>query len=205
MPSFLKKLLLGKDLSNPYINQYHPGHRATPQPIQHVANSAAQAIKSHPTGLNLSTRIPPCPVSRPVSPTYLEEARRIAGRDPITGHALSPEQYPAYDPASAQTASQSACGRQQPYTNEQMRYNPYVTSGHAAVGGDWSSVVQERAEQDRRTATTDVQRERHDVAVAEERMRRAKEERVQADVWRERDVGGYFAPERSVREYYGGP
>lgn len=193
MPSFLKKLLLGKELSNPYVNKYHPGHRATPQPTQQVPNSAAQTMDSHPTSLNVSTTIPPSPISRPVSPTFLEEARRLAGRDPITGRELSPEQYPAYNAASSQMISQPGWGKPRPYTNEQMRYNPYITSGQTAVGGDGSQAVRER---DRRTTVrTDVQQERHDVLVREDRRK--------AEMLSGRGAEGYFAPERSMREYYG--
>jgi hypothetical protein len=197
MPSFLKKLLLGKDLSNPYVNKYHPGHRATPQPTQHVPNHAAQVVEPHPTSLNPSTQIPP----RPVSPTYLEEARRLAGRDPVTGRALSPEQVDSYAARSEQT-THTGWGRQQPYTNEQMRYNPYVTSGYAAVGGDWDRSVHERVEQ-QRAVGMHGQQERHDVTVRGERRRRLEEERRAAEGLRQQEVGGYFAPERSVSEYYG--
>ncbi|KAF3039545.1 hypothetical protein E8E12_007105 [Didymella heteroderae] len=200
MPSFLKKLLLGKELSNPYVNKYHPGHRATPQPAQHVPNYAAEAMDPHPTSLTLSTRIP----SRPVSPTYLEEARRLAGRDPVTGRALSTEQYLSFGEGSAQ-ARQTGRGQQQSHTNERMRRDPYVASGHAAVNGDRSRPVQGRVEQQTRTVGIDVQQERHDVTVRDERRRRLEEESAAAERLRQQEVGGYFAPERSVREYYGGP
>lgn len=67
-----------------------------------------------------------------------------------------------------------------------------------------------RVEQDRqRTLKTNGQSEngagmRSDVVVREERRRILKEERAQAERLRDREVGGYFAPEREVREYYGG-
>lgn len=175
MPSFLKKLLLGKDLSNPYVNKYHVGHRAIPQPTQHATTYAAQSIDPHPTGLTLSTRIPP----RPASPTYLEEARRLAGRDPVTGRALSVEQGARDLQGSEETiqARQAAWGQQQPSTS--------------------------RMQQDR-TVGVDFQQERHDVTVRDERRRRLEEESAAAERLRQREVGGYFAPERSVREYYSG-
>jgi hypothetical protein len=168
MPSFLKKLLLGKDLSNPYVNKYHVGHRATPQSTQstqHIPNYAAQAMDPHPTSLTLSTRIPP----RPVSPTYLEEARRLAGRDPVTGRALSVEQY--------------------------------AGSVNREEG---SMQARQRRVEQQRTRGVDVQQERHDVTVRDERSR-LEEESAAAERLRQREVGGYFAPERNVREYYGGP
>lgn len=197
MPSFLKKLFLGKELSNPYVNQYHPGHRATPQPTQHVPNYAEQAMNPNPT------RLPP----RSDSPTYLEEARRLADRDPITGRALSPQQFDSYAARSGQTISPTGHGNPQPRPaahpiRTSGGENPYVTGGDAAVG---------RVEQDRqRTLKTNGQSKngvgmRSDVFVREERRRRMlKEERAQAERLRERGVGGYFAPEREVREYYGG-
>ncbi|KAF3052554.1 hypothetical protein E8E11_005364 [Didymella keratinophila] len=164
MPSFLKKLLLGKDLSNPYVNRYHVGHRATPQSTQHVPTYAGQAMDPHPTSLTLSTRVP----TRPVSPTYLEEARRLAGRDPVTGRALSVEQV--------------AGGME--------RSDPSTQVAQTGWG------------QQQRTRCVDVQQERHDVTVRDERRRRLEEESVAAEWLRQREVGGYFAPKRSVREYY---
>lgn len=157
MPSFLKKLLLGKDLSNPYVNKYHVGHRATQQPAQ----------DPHPTSLTLSTRIPP----RPVSPTYLEEARRLAGRDPVTGRALSVEQFAG----SVQRDGERIQARQTGWGQRQ-----------------------------RSTVGRDGQSERRDGAVRDERRRGLEEESAAAERLREREVGGYFSPERSVREYYGG-
>jgi hypothetical protein len=173
MPSFLKKLLLGKDLSNPYVNKYHVGHRATPQSTQPVP---AQAMDPHPTSLTLSTRIPP----RPVSPTFLEEARRLAGRDPVTGRALSVEQVAGdLEPSGERMQPrQTGWGQQQPYTNAR---------------------VEQRGEQRGR----DMMLERHDVTVRDGRQR-LEAESAAAERLRQREVGGYFAPERSVREYYSG-
>lgn len=62
---------------------------------------------------------------------------------------------------------------------------------------------QRRVEQ-QRTRGVDVQQERHDVTVRDERSR-LEEESAAAERLRQREVGGYFAPERNVREYYGGP
>lgn len=175
MPSFLKKLLLGKDLSNPYVNQYHVGHHVTPESTQNVPANAAQAMDPHPTSLTLSTRIPP----RPVSPTYLEEARRLAGRNPVTGRALSVEQVAG-----------------------QLERNGQVTQGtHSGWGQQQPST--DRVQQ-QRTVGRDVQQGRHDVMVRDERRRRLEEESAAAERLRQREVGGYFAPERSVREYYSG-
>ncbi|KAJ4985866.1 hypothetical protein SVAN01_08664 [Stagonosporopsis vannaccii] len=97
MPSFFKKLIYGKELSNPYVNPYHPGHVSTGTPIHnsHVNNrisggqtqihneqsrmdSTASGSGSGPLHL------------RPSSPSHLEEARRMVGRDPVTGRRLPP-------------------------------------------------------------------------------------------------------------------
>ena len=63
---------------------------------------------------------------------------------------------------------------------------------------------QARVKQQERTRGVDVQQERHDVTVSDERLRRYEEESADAELWIQREVGGYFAPEWSVREYYSG-
>lgn len=119
----------------------------------------------------------------------------------MTGRALSVEQVAGGMERTAQSAS--GRGQQQPHTNSQMRYAACETSGHAAVGGDPSRAVQERVEQ-QSTGRIDVQHERHDVIVRDERRRRLEEESAAAERLRQREVAGFFAPERSVREFYGG-
>lgn len=161
MPSFLKKLLLGKDLSNPYVNKYHVGHRATQQSAQ----------DPHPTSLTLSTRIPP----RPESPTYLEEARRLAGRDPVTGRALGVQHFAA-------GAERSGEGLQTRQTG-------------------WD---QRQSEPQRMAVGMEGQQERYDATMGDQRRKWSEAERAAAEQLRVREVGGYFTPERSVREYYGG-
>jgi hypothetical protein len=50
MPSFFKRLLLGKELSNPYVNPYHQGHRAKVSAETHP--TSPQALPSAETGTN---------------------------------------------------------------------------------------------------------------------------------------------------------
>lgn len=107
MPSLFKKLLYGKDLSNPYCNPYHPGHISTDsQPGRSNIDNSFLGVQPHPTSLNRTPNkqthtdptaayeTPPASASRPPhprpdSPSHLEEARRMAGRDPITGRPIA--------------------------------------------------------------------------------------------------------------------
>jgi hypothetical protein len=176
MPSFFKRLLLGKELSNPYVNPYHQGHRAkvsaethptspqalpsaetgtnpyvkhyvshdaagTDKALDSASRGAAQAsieqgqagrvYASRPGGtvrgnLNESEEDYDDDSNQTPSPTLLEEARRAAGRDPITGKALrktekkkqkkktkktqAPEQFTSYAARSAQSAPGTVVG-----------------------------------------------------------------------------------------------
>jgi hypothetical protein len=179
MPSFFKRLLLGKELSNPYVNPYHQGHRAkvsaethptSPQAlpsaetrtnpyvkhyVSHESNAAAgtdKALGSASRGaaqasieqgqagrvyssilrdtvrgnVNESEEDYDDDRNQTPSPTLLEEARRAAGRDPITGKALrktetkkqkmkmkktqAPEQFTSYAARSAQSAPGTVVG-----------------------------------------------------------------------------------------------
>lgn len=179
MPSFFKKLLLGKELSNPYVNPYHQGHRAkvsaethpirpkTPPSaetrtnpyfknyVSHDLNAAAgtgKALGSASRGaaqasiergqagrvyasrqggtvrgnLSESEEDGSDNSSRTHSHTLLEEARRAAGRDPITGKVVrktetkeqkkktkktqASEQFTSYAARSAQSAPGTVVG-----------------------------------------------------------------------------------------------
>lgn len=84
----------------------------------------------------------------------------------------------------------------------QLERNGQVTQGtHSGWGQQQPST--DRVQQ-QRTVGRDVQQGRHDVMVRDERRRRLEEESAAAERLRQREVGGYFAPERSVREYYSG-
>ena len=263
MPSFLKKLIYGKELSNPYVNPYHPGHISTgpPHPALPIPNPHA----AHPTSSTLFTR--------PVSPTYLEEARRLAGRDPVTGRRVPAHQHPS----GAQTGSHPEYANQQqqqqqplqpyrsaneafkPYPEAQgtvqwepgrfytgeVSANPYVKGGdaamgrsvpvdtvnHAAVfvrdgrveprgtgGADWTqnpradAVTRGLLQAENRTVPgrngqlgesvygTDGQAGTSRAGAGREERRKREEDRARV----ERQVGGYFQPERPViSEYYG--
>lgn len=178
MPSFFKRLLLGKELSNPYVNPYHQGHRAkvsaetypirpkTPPSAENRTNPYVKHYVSHDSNVTAGTdralgnasrgeaqaRIeqgqagrvyasrPGGAVqgnvneseeeyedgSRTPSPTLLEQARRVAGRDPITGKVMrkagtreqkgkkkktqAPEQFTSYAAISAQSAPGTVVG-----------------------------------------------------------------------------------------------
>ncbi|KAF3003745.1 hypothetical protein E8E13_009563 [Curvularia kusanoi] len=225
MPSIYKTLLLGKDLSNPYIRPYHPAHRAQAGPqtenVQHTTpgdyptrpktpdarktrsyfgpysaaknsskddtqaklerGDAGREYASRQVGgrsegdnerrgrdseaegsrkwwarskLRKEDRENEALNSRSPSPTMLEEARRLAGRDPITGK------------------------KRREQAQAQGQGNGQFTSYNARSGQSLVPATQPSA---------NLQKWRE-----EERQRAARE------------IGGYFAPERpAVREYYG--
>ena len=127
MPSFFKKLILGKELSNPYVNRYHPGHISTgapnptsttryptyPQPAEHFPSAPAQPSNERPTNLNPSTRLQPRSAIPIGSRDYLGEARMLAGRDPVTGRPLAPQAHASYAAVSGQALSPTGQGKSQ--------------------------------------------------------------------------------------------
>ncbi|KAF2132924.1 hypothetical protein P153DRAFT_176619 [Dothidotthia symphoricarpi CBS 119687] len=218
MPSLLKKLIYGKKLSNPYADPYHPSHTHTSdpkasstsgiyaQPPEHLSNHGH--AKSFPS----STRVVAPPQG---SKNSLAEARAIAGRDPVTGQRVPPQQFASYVAASGTTISSTPLGNSQPGGHVQARDgpnlwctvnilgNPYLNGGAAAMSrdlrgggvGDDSRVdhagifVQNEGE---RTVN------RHDVDV------RGKEEEMSRAA-----TGGtnteFYAPERPmISEFYSG-
>lgn len=184
MPSFFKQLLLGKDLSNPYVNPYHPGHRANSasgavysqadvqavrSDVQHQVARSDLGTRSQAGGVDVQAVNPAQPGGemdprkrpRPQSPTFLEEARRLAGRDPVTGRKRGGQ--------STSATGSSSTNTHPPTTNPD-------------TGRDTATQTQTQAS-----------------LLEERRMREQERARAQ------REVGGYFAPVRPVvREYYGG-
>ncbi|OSS45159.1 hypothetical protein B5807_09097 [Epicoccum nigrum] len=195
MPSFFKKLLLGKELSNPYVNPYHQGHRAkvsaetypirptTPPSadartnpyvkhyVSHDSNAAAgtdralgrasrgeaQArVERGQAGRVYASRQGSAvrgndneseeDGSRTPSPTLLEQARRVAGRDPITGKVVQ----------KAETKEQKGKTKK---TQALEQFNSFAARSAQSAPG--------------------------------------------TVVGSPREAAGYFAPERPVREYYG--
>ena len=161
MPSFLKRLIYGKELSNPYVNPYHPSHKSKPsgslpessvtpyptypQPSEHFPSYPANQsvdFNIHPTSLTLSTRVHPPSDMRMESEESLAEARRLAGRDPTTGRPVPPHQFISYGARSGKSISTVSHENRQPeaqrvpsrlYTGRASK-NPYVNGGDAAMG-----------------------------------------------------------------------
>ncbi|KAF2631244.1 hypothetical protein BU25DRAFT_407767 [Macroventuria anomochaeta] len=123
MPSFFKKLIYGKKLSNPYVNPYHPGHTSigspnssstSPYPTYPQPPEDFSDHSMHPTSLTLSTRLQPRSAIPLGSRDYLGEARLLAGRDPVTGRPVPPQQFDSYAARSGQSISPTGHGNPQP-------------------------------------------------------------------------------------------
>ncbi|KAF9694330.1 hypothetical protein EKO04_007341 [Ascochyta lentis] len=126
MPSFFKKLLYGKELSNPYLNRYHPGHNTVPtsQQTQHQQQQPQtfyptypQPAAHFPTPL---TRVEPRSLTPPLYNDLLGEARLVAGRHPVTGRVANPTE-------DTNTAANTTA-------NTDTEPNPYLHGGDAAMG-----------------------------------------------------------------------
>ena len=204
MPSFFKKLLLGKELSNPYVNPYHQGHRAKvsaetyplshelPPIVEAKTNPYVKHYMSHNSNTAVGTdgtlgsanrgkaqarvqreqtgRVDASrqgntvrghadeseddDESRTPSPTLLEEARRAAGRDPITGKVLG----------KAEMKGQKKKAKEQKKKTKNTQAPEQFTSYAARSAQSVPGTV----------------------------------------VGSPREAAGYFAPERPGREYYGG-
>ncbi|UPX19018.1 uncharacterized protein EKO05_0009295 [Ascochyta rabiei] len=220
MPSFFKKILYGKELSNPYVNPYHPGHTTLPntshQPSYPTYPQPAAHFPPPPT--------PPTPPARAESPMYsdfLGEARLLAGRDPVTGRAMQ----------TSGNATVNENGRESIDTTTTTEPNPYLHGGDAAMGRPVARGVVNHAEifvqsggaealgRKRSslqhgsgphgtgpvsTATAHEAGNRYDISVREER----RKQEVPAGASTGGSAGGereFYAPVRPpVREFYGG-
>lgn len=203
MPSFLKKLILGKTPSNPYLNPDHPNH--TPQPPQ-------PPYPTYPTYPQPAAHFPPYPDARPSSAPllpqphasprgssdFLAEARVIVGRDPVTGQP-SHSRHAGAEGNPFVRGRDAVRGRSTPRgAGSGQAAGVSARAGEVPVPGGAREVQVEG----RVYPVPGPQRgERGDVVAREERRRR-EEAALAAGMG---GVEGYFAPRgQGVREFYGG-
>lgn len=133
MPSFFKKLIYGKELSNPYLNRYHPGHTSTGAPLPSTSSfptyqQPAEHVQSYTTSPDATsvtqpTNHTPSPLAIALDPRdYLAEARQLAGRDPVTGRPAPVQQFSTYAARSGQTISPTGRGNPQPAQRPLQNY-----------------------------------------------------------------------------------
>lgn len=84
MPSFLDKLRSSKK-DNPYLNPYHPGHQTHPN-----LRTTNPTSSTNPQSGSVNPNNQQRPASTLGSSDLLAQARREAGRDPVTGQRVPP-------------------------------------------------------------------------------------------------------------------
>jgi hypothetical protein len=217
MPSFFKKIILGKKHSNPYLNQYHPDHKSTCTPGQ------AKNSPTYPQPPKHSPTYPLRPVSPTVSSNLLAEARQAAGRDPVTGRPTQ-HQFSTYAAASGSTISPTGHGNPQPRVriSAPTKTNPYLhTTGNAtppstqppnqttaAPHGEsghinHAGIFVQKSTPGAKKCAPPAMGSRYEIAAQEARRRTEEDHRMRAPVV----VGGreFYAPERpGIREFYAG-
>lgn len=177
MPSFFKRK------PNPYSNPHHPSHNPIPKNLSAnttTASTAAPRAQSQPF-------IPPRPASPRGSSDFLAEARRLAGRDPVTGRvrpsetAMEPNQSSNSPPNQNQTrgiAGGRSANTTRPTANTEM-----------------SAFLNRSSQSPQNTGN------RYDLFSRECQAQQEYDERVRAA----RGGVEYYAPERQVSEFYSGP
>ncbi|KAF2632445.1 hypothetical protein BU25DRAFT_445484 [Macroventuria anomochaeta] len=200
MPS-LKKFIHSKELSNPYVNRYHPGHTSTRTPNPAVSSSYyptyPQPAAHFPT---ITKHLPKDPATFSRRPSPLRQFDSSAAR---SGQGVShtgcgnPQPAPSPLPASALHGHEQPNGRQQPLQSYQAAN---TTGGDAAMGirvpqvpqgrvDHAGSFVEDEMERETRPTqlegrvyATDEQRMviRYDAIVHEEWREREEEERAAA-------------------------
>lgn len=164
MPSFLKKLITSKPTRNPYASHHHPSHTpSTTPPSPSHKSSPAPSTRSPQSARRPDSQV------RPVSPSFLEEARRAVGRDPVTGRRVQNAAPETRGNTVVMAAGRGDAG-----------------NGQAGLREDFK-VGKEEGKRDEGMARGFV---REDIRVRE--MRRRDEQLARQLMQRELD--GYFAP-----------
>ncbi|KAF2032744.1 hypothetical protein EK21DRAFT_60521 [Setomelanomma holmii] len=175
MPSFFSQIGISKRKNNPYLNPHHPGR--TPIPSKPTTRPT---YPTHPT--HSTSSLPLRPASPREAPDLLAEARQVANRDPITGRIM-------HQPGALnQTASE---------TNLQAntRLNRALNAVERLGSCQERSAYMNRASQTKQTTGS-----RYELFAQEERHRREGELKL----IKARGGVEYYAPERSVSEFYTG-
>lgn len=225
MPSIYKTLLLGKELSNPYVNRYHPGHRAQAGPqtenVQHSTPEDYPTRPKTPDARKTKSYFGPYSAAKNRSKDDTQSSiergdagieyasRQAGGRSEVEGERRGRER------SAGGSRKWWARSKRREEEHEEEALNsrspsPTMLEEARRLAGRDPVTGKKRREQAQVQGqngqfTSYNARSGQSLVPATHPSANLQNLREEERQRAEREIGGYFAPERPVvREYYGG-